>query len=265
MATLKAVLNEILTGNIPVEEQERMLMDVQASIQKTIEQKRIKEEKINTNVDKVLQALSAIEQRVNNKLEEIRQLPAMVGSPGKDGKDGKDGKAGRDGRDGSPGKAGKDGADGKDGQDGVSVVDARIDFDNSLVLTLSNGEVIDAGNLNFNLSNIEGYAVIKQGSDTPSGGGGGGSSDQTTVTVVFGNSTIANTAQTVLIDSATDCTLTLPAAGSNNGKMIYFKSINNGDVTFVGGGLIDGYANMIMQFKNSSFRLISDGSGWYIF
>lgn len=58
-----------------------------------------------------------------------------AGPPGKDGKDGKDGKAG---------KAGKDGADGKDG---VSVSDASIDFDGSLVLSLSNGTRIDAGSV----------------------------------------------------------------------------------------------------------------------
>ena len=72
------------------------------------------------------------------------------GNPGKDGLPGKDGRDGVDGKNGKDGKAGKDGKDGKDGKqgkDGVSVVDAYIDLDNSLVLKLSNGIEVSAGEL----------------------------------------------------------------------------------------------------------------------
>jgi hypothetical protein len=67
------------------------------------------------------------------------------GEDGKDGLAGKDGPAGRDGLPGRDGKDGKDGQDGQDGQDGVSVVDARIDFDGSLVITLSTGREMNVG------------------------------------------------------------------------------------------------------------------------
>lgn len=63
------------------------------------------------------------------------------GLPGPAGKDGIDGKDGRDGKDG------KDGVDGQDGKDGVSVVDAKLDIDNSLVITLSDGREIDCGQI----------------------------------------------------------------------------------------------------------------------
>lgn len=266
MASLKSVLDEILNGNLTPEQQEVMLRDVQESIQKTIEAQKVKEQKINRNVDLVLEALSALEQRVNDKLTEISQLPAKVGAPGRDGKDGKNGKDGKDGSPGLAGRDGKDGVDGRDGADGVSVVDARIDFDNSLVITLSNGAQIDAGQLNFNLQGLEGFAVIKQGDAGGGGGGGGGSSDQTTVTVVIGTGSIASTAQTVLLSPTSDITVTMPSPSTNTGKMIYFKNLTDFTVTFATPlGLIDDDTTLVVQFKNSSFRLICDGSNWYIF
>jgi hypothetical protein len=82
-----------------------------------------------------------------------------IGAPGKNGKDGKDGSKGLDGLNG---KDGTDGIDGKDGVDGVSVVDARVDFDGSLVLTLSNGTEIDAGKVSSEqVENV--YAMLKNG------------------------------------------------------------------------------------------------------
>ena len=71
------------------------------------------------------------------------------GRDGKDGRNGKDGLPGRDGIDGvgKPGKDGADGKQGKPGKHGVSVVDAEIAADDHLVLKLSDGEIIDAGEL----------------------------------------------------------------------------------------------------------------------
>lgn len=63
-----------------------------------------------------------------------------IGKSGKDGKDGKDGKNGLDGKDGV-------GKDGKIGKDGASVVDVEIAADDHLVIKLSNGKEIDAGEL----------------------------------------------------------------------------------------------------------------------
>ena len=72
------------------------------------------------------------------------------GRPGKDGLKGKDGLNGLDGQNGKNGKDGKDGKDGKNGskgEKGVSVVDAEIAVDDHLVLKLSDGKIIDAGEL----------------------------------------------------------------------------------------------------------------------
>jgi len=66
------------------------------------------------------------------------------GAPGKDGKDGKDGQHGKDGPKGDKGDTGPAGITGKQG---VSVVDAEVAADDHLVIKLSNGEIIDAGEL----------------------------------------------------------------------------------------------------------------------
>jgi hypothetical protein len=63
----------------------------------------------------------------------------LQGEKGNSGRDGKDGKDGRDGKDGSTGK------EGKVGEDGVSVTDAKIDFDGSLVISLSSGKELNVG------------------------------------------------------------------------------------------------------------------------
>lgn len=72
----------------------------------------------------------------------------LVTSPPSDQTGPVDGKDGKDGVDGKDGKDGVDGKDGKDGADGVSVANARIDENGSLIVTLSDGTEIDAGKVN---------------------------------------------------------------------------------------------------------------------
>ena len=62
---------------------------------------------------------------------------------GKDGVDGAPGQNGNDGVDGAPGQNGNDGIDGKDG---VGIANVAI-INNNLIVTLSNGNVIDLGNV----------------------------------------------------------------------------------------------------------------------
>jgi hypothetical protein len=77
----------------------------------------------------------------------VNTVEAQKGDKGDQGAAGKAGKDGKDGRDGSTGLTGSAGKDGVDGVDGVSIVDAIVDIDGHLVLTLSNGNEIDAGDL----------------------------------------------------------------------------------------------------------------------
>jgi hypothetical protein len=78
------------------------------------------------------------------------------GPPGPAGKDGIDGLNGRDGKDG------RDGIDGEDGKDGVSVVDAEVAADGSLVLKLSDGAEIDAGPILTEKSSADSSVLIQQ-------------------------------------------------------------------------------------------------------
>lgn len=73
------------------------------------------------------------------KQEEIQLKEGQQGPKGEQGDRGFDGAPGKDGDNG------KDGKDGQDGKDGVSVVNAEVSFDGSLVLYLSNGKEVDCG------------------------------------------------------------------------------------------------------------------------
>jgi len=125
------------------------------SIQKSIaESKEIQKKKIGENVDLVVQALKKIEADIRDRFDAVgstiekRVASIQDGQDGKDGKDGRDGKDGKSGRDGLKGDKGADGQagrDGVDGVDGVSVVNANIDFDGSLIISLSDGRELNVG------------------------------------------------------------------------------------------------------------------------
>jgi hypothetical protein len=144
MANIKDFIKKIGNSAVSLEEQQQALAQVEQTI---IEAKQKRTEAVGKNADMVIQALKTIEAKLEAKLAELNNTPAKQGVQGPTGKAGKDGKNGQDGRDGVSGKDGTDGKDGVDGQDGVSVVDAKIDFDGSLVVYLSNGNEIDCGQI----------------------------------------------------------------------------------------------------------------------
>ena len=74
-------------------------------------------------------------------------LDGSQGPQGEAGKDGKDGAKGDQGPKNDKGDKGDPGAKGDTGKQGISVVDARIDLDNSLVIVLSDGREIDCGTI----------------------------------------------------------------------------------------------------------------------
>jgi len=169
-----------------------------------------------TKSDYIVQSFKQIEDRLTQKYNDIKDLSTKKGDPGRDGKDGlngKDGKDGRDGVDGRPGVDGRDGKDGVDGSDGISVTNVYIDFDDKLVVELSNGQQIDAGYVNRVASDAV-IQMFKQGQMSitellpdqtghggevlstdgegnlswVAGGGGGGGGGTTTYAVTFNNS-----------------------------------------------------------------------------
>lgn len=142
MANIKDFIKKIGNETVSLEEQQKALAAVEQTI---VEAKAKREESIGKNVDLVISALKNIESKLESKLDELNNTPAKQGIQGQQGPAGRDGRDGVDGYAGRDGKDGVDGKDGKDGTDGISVSDAQIDFDGSLLITLSDGREIDAG------------------------------------------------------------------------------------------------------------------------
>ena len=107
---------------------------------------------------------------VNQKVENLRSEVALVtklegpqgavgatGATGPKGDQGKQGIAGLRGTQGVSGPKGDKGDDGVDGLDGISVVDASIDLDNRLTIILSDGNVIDAGEIQIDNAKATAY------------------------------------------------------------------------------------------------------------
>jgi hypothetical protein len=123
------------------------------ALQKSAEEKatQAREETIGKSADLVIQGLKRIKSDIETRFSELNSAiqtktsSLKSGNDGKDGRDGKDGKSGRDGAKGDKGDAGRDGVNGIDGVDGISVVNANIDFDGSLVVTLSDGRELNVG------------------------------------------------------------------------------------------------------------------------
>jgi hypothetical protein len=113
-------------------------------------------------------ALADVKKQVaelQSKADEIQKLEGPSGPKGDKGDQGPKGEQGDRGFDGKDGKDGRDGVDGKDGdtgKQGVGVVDAFIDFDQSLVLKLSDGNEINAGSVEFNAQKAKLYSVSTQ-------------------------------------------------------------------------------------------------------
>ena len=142
---------DVLLKGITEEQQASLLESIKDSVTQA---KTIQKQRIGENVNVVIQALRKMEADLRGEYSDVadklseRITSIKDGQDGHNGSDGRAGKDGRAGRDGVAGKKGEDGLpgrDGIDGVDGVSVTDASIDFDGSLVITLSNGRVINVG------------------------------------------------------------------------------------------------------------------------
>ena len=156
------------------------------------EVKQMQQRKAAENAQMVVQSLKKIDTDIRSKFDNVtntlekRIITIKDGRDGIDGKDGRDGKNGKDGRDGKDGKTGPQGPkgqDGVDGLDGVSVSNANIDFDGSLIIALSNGKEINVGEV-VSTDLQERIKVITSG-----GAGGGGGSGTVTSVALSGGTT----------------------------------------------------------------------------
>jgi len=98
-------------------------------------------------VDAIKKIKADLEERYAVISAEIASKSAAIrdGKDGLQGPKGEKGDTGLRGIDGAHGKDGRDGIDGIDGVNGNGVTDARIDFDGSLIISLSDGSEINAG------------------------------------------------------------------------------------------------------------------------
>lgn len=85
--------------------------------------------------------------KLESHVEKVQKLQGPQGDKGDKGDQGPQGERGIDGVKGDSGANGKDGSNGIDGEDGVSIVGTKIDFDGSLVVTFSDGKVINVGDV----------------------------------------------------------------------------------------------------------------------
>lgn len=139
MANIKELIQSIESTDSSFDEKLEAINKMEETL---VALRQQEETAVQDNVDLIVEAIKVMENKVTAQLEIAKSIVPEKGDKGDKGADGKQGKDGRDGKDGKDGINGKDGADGKDG---VSVRDAKIDFDGSLVITLSTGQEINVG------------------------------------------------------------------------------------------------------------------------
>ena len=139
MASIKDLILSIESADSSFDEKLAAINKMEETL---VAMRQQEEQAVQDNVDLIVEAIKLMEKKVTDQLEIAKSIVPEKGDKGDKGERGADGKAGRDGLNG---RDGKDGRDGVDGADGVSVTDAKIDFDGSLVITLSTGREINVG------------------------------------------------------------------------------------------------------------------------
>lgn len=133
--------------------------------------------KADASTDAKLAALAILLDRQLPKLEDqvskVEKLAGPQGPKGDKGDQGPKGETGPKGEKGPSGPAGKNGVNGKDGKDGVSIVDTKIDFDGSLIITFSNGKTVNVGEVVGEKGERGKQGAAGMSGTSGSGGGGG--------------------------------------------------------------------------------------------
>ena len=139
MSSIKELIQSIESTDSSFDEK----LDAINKMEETLVAMRQQEEAaIQDNVDLIVEAIKVMEKKVTAQLEIAKSIVPEKGDKGDKGDKGADGRQGVDGKNGLNGRDGKDGVD---GADGISVTDAKIDFDGSLVITLSTGKELNVG------------------------------------------------------------------------------------------------------------------------
>lgn len=257
------IVKSLALDSLTTQEQLEVLAGIEKTIKKNFRAQRT--ERVKSNVDVVISLLKKIEADIKSRYDavgnKIEQRVASIkdGRDGRDGKDGKDGKPGPQGPKGDRGSDGKDGKDGVPGQDGISVTDAKIDFDGSLVITLSNGREINVGEvvstelaekIKVTMSTNAALTVQDEGSTLTSGArtinftGSGvtatASGDEVTVNITGGGGSPFTSPVQINVDSTSDA-LAITQIGTGNALLVEDSSSPDSSPT-----VIDASGNVIL-------------------
>jgi len=139
MANIRELIQSIEANDSSFDEKLEAINKMEETL---VAMRQQEEQAVQDNVDLIVEAIKVMENKVTAQLEVAKSIVPEKGDKGDKGDSGLDGRPGVDGKNGLNGRDGKNGIDGKDG---VSVTDAKIDFDGSLVITLSTGQEINVG------------------------------------------------------------------------------------------------------------------------
>jgi hypothetical protein len=227
-----------ISPNLSDEDKLALVKDLQANLP-SLKNNLVKLE-TQTQANLVKQAIKKIQENLENRFNELSgfvENKAKSITNGKDGLQGPKGEQGDRGLDGAPGIQGPRGVDGKEGpqgEQGVGVADARVDFDGSLIITLTDGKEINAGEV-LPLETTEKLKVYFN-NPAPSGGGAVDSVNGQTGTVVLTASDITGLATVATTGAYSDLTgkPTLPSGaiiGTTDTQTLTNKRIDPRDVS----------------------------------
>jgi hypothetical protein len=93
----------------------------------------------------------------------------------------------------------------------------------------------------------------------------GNTYDKLKVTTVTDNTTLSHVHTVVLVNAATDKTITLPAAATFSNWVYHIKNINTGIVTIDGNAseTIDGATTQVLAVQWDHVTIVSNGTGWF--
>lgn len=195
---------------------------------------------------------------LSTKADTLVNLEGPKGDKGDKGDKGERGLAGVPGRDGADGRAGKDG---KDGTDGVGIASVEVTFDNSLLVRLTDGTEIDAGEINVEVRKSDPQQIVNYSLVN--------TQQTSNVAVVSTNYLVVPDDATLLVNATSSArTVSLPSAGSNQGRKLVIKKIDTSHnvVTLLPSApdLIDGASEVVITQPFVSLNIQSNGEDWYI-
>ncbi len=146
--------------------------------------------------------------------------------------------------------------------------DAIVTFESTMQPTtplfiIGNGTTTNA-RTNVMVARNDGHVGI--GTNTPNSIFEVNGASATKVNIITGATTLTKFHSTVLCNSASNFTVTLPTAVGISGRLYTIKNISTGIVTVDGNGSekIDNALTVLLSIKFSYINIISDGSNWYI-